>query len=109
MITKMKKFTFLIFHKEYEDFLFQLRELGAVHVEEKQEGQAINPELQESMKTYSSINSAIAYLQKFTDKKFDGSTQPASIERGIELAKEVEELKQKSEKLTQLLQSIQKE
>ena len=30
MITKMKKLTFLAYHKEYEDFLNSLRELGAV-------------------------------------------------------------------------------
>ena len=28
MITKMKKLTFLVYHKEYEEFLNSLRELG---------------------------------------------------------------------------------
>ena len=36
MITKMKKLTFLIYHKEYEQFLEQIRELGVVHIVEKQ-------------------------------------------------------------------------
>lgn len=34
MITKMKKLTFLAYHKEYEDFLNSLRELGVVHIVE---------------------------------------------------------------------------
>ena len=38
MITKMKKLTFLVYHKEYEDFLNSLRELGVVHIVEKQQG-----------------------------------------------------------------------
>ena len=37
MITKMKKLTFLVYHKEYEDFLNSLRELGVVHIVEKQQ------------------------------------------------------------------------
>ena len=36
MITKMKKLTFLVYHKEYEEFLNSLRELGVVHIVEKQ-------------------------------------------------------------------------
>ena len=32
MIAKMKKLTLLVYHKEYEHFLTQLRELGVVHI-----------------------------------------------------------------------------
>ena len=32
MITKMKKLTFLIYHKDYECFLQNIRDLGVVHV-----------------------------------------------------------------------------
>ncbi len=46
MITKMKKYTFLVFHKEYAAFLEQLREAGVVHVSEKAEGVADDPQLQ---------------------------------------------------------------
>ncbi len=38
MITKMKKLTFLVYHKEYEAFLKQLQELGVLHVQPTQEG-----------------------------------------------------------------------
>ena len=44
MITKMKKLTFLVYHKEYEEFLNSLRELGVVHIVEKQQGAADNTE-----------------------------------------------------------------
>ena len=39
MITKMKKLTFLVYHKEYELFLQKIRELGVVHIVEKQLGE----------------------------------------------------------------------
>lgn len=34
MIVKMNKYSFLIFHKEYSDFLIRLRDLGVVHIHE---------------------------------------------------------------------------
>ncbi len=33
MIEKVNKYLFLIFHKEYKDFLIQLRSLGVVHIQ----------------------------------------------------------------------------
>lgn len=47
MITQMKKYTFLVFHREYEAFLEQLREVGVVHVTEKAAGMAEDAHLQE--------------------------------------------------------------
>lgn len=47
MITQMKKYTFLVFHREYETFLEQLREVGVVHVTEKAAGVAEDAHLQE--------------------------------------------------------------
>lgn len=38
MIEKMKKYDFLIYHKDYQTFLYKLRELGVVHVTQKQAG-----------------------------------------------------------------------
>ena len=47
MITQMKKYTFLVFHLEYEAFLEQLREVGVVHITEKAAGMADDAHLQE--------------------------------------------------------------
>lgn len=57
MIAKMKKLTFLIYHKEYEQFLNDLRDLGVVHVIEKQHGEldADMQEFMQSMSTYKTI------------------------------------------------------
>ena len=38
MITQMKKYTFLVFHRDYESFLTQLRDLGVVHITQKAAG-----------------------------------------------------------------------
>ena len=46
MIVKMSKYAFMVYHREYDSFLAQLRELGVVHVKE---GKSIldNAELQD--------------------------------------------------------------
>lgn len=46
MIVNMKKYTFLVFHKEYDAFLTNLREAGVVHVSEKAEGVANDEHVQ---------------------------------------------------------------
>jgi len=38
MITRMKKYDFLIYHKDYQHILLKLRELGIVHIVQKQLG-----------------------------------------------------------------------
>ena len=38
MITQMKKYTFLVFHRDYEPLLTQLRDLGVVHITQKAAG-----------------------------------------------------------------------
>lgn len=63
MITRMKKLTFLVFHKDYESFLEQLRDLGVVHVEVKQEGEAENAELQHDVYMLNRTNAVISALE----------------------------------------------
>ena len=64
MITKMKKLTFLVYHKEYEDFLNSLRELGVVHIVEKQQGAAENVELQDNIRLSARLAAALKVLQR---------------------------------------------
>jgi len=42
MIGKMTKYTFLVFHKEYDAFLQELREQGVLHVKERENGGAMD-------------------------------------------------------------------
>ncbi|MBO4564411.1 MAG: hypothetical protein J5720_03170 [Bacteroidaceae bacterium] len=48
MIQKMKKLTFLVTNKEYDQFLANIRQLGVVHIEELQKG-ATSEELQANL------------------------------------------------------------
>ena len=46
MITTMKKYTFLVFHRDYEAFLTELREAGVVHVTQRAAGLAEDADMQ---------------------------------------------------------------
>ena len=65
MITKMKKLTFLVYYKEYEAFLNGVRDLGVVHVAEKQQGVADNTELQDSIRLSARLQATERLLQAF--------------------------------------------
>ena len=48
MIEKMHKYTFLVFHKQYNDFLHKLQGVGVLHVKEKPEGNTENDALRDA-------------------------------------------------------------
>ena len=60
MITQMKKYTFLVFHRDYEAFLEQLRSLGVVHITEKTSGTAEDATLQSLLQQADRLRKTIA-------------------------------------------------
>ncbi len=106
MITKMKKFTFLVYYKDYETFLQNIRDLGVVHVAEKMQGTPDNADLQESIKLSTRITATQKFLQtlnaEVTEQKGDAT-------RGMKALEEVEELQNEKARLTQQLQAYAKE
>jgi V/A-type H+-transporting ATPase subunit I len=70
MVTKMKKYTFLIFHKDYHPFLYALRELGVMHVVEKQCGAVEeNSDLHHLINTGKRFGEAIKALNKIKEEQ----------------------------------------
>ncbi len=110
MITKMKKLTFLVYHKEYEQFLNSLRELGVVHIVEKQQGAADNTELQENIRLSNRLMASLKLLQNQKHAKDavivkEGGTAT----HGLQVLDEVDALQTEHGKLSQQLQSYAKE
>ncbi len=60
MITQMKKYTFLVFHRDYETFLEQLRNLGVVHITEKAAGVVNDEHLQALLQKADLLKKTIA-------------------------------------------------
>ena len=110
MITKMKKLTFLVYHKEYEEFLNSLRELGVVHIVEKQQGAADNTELQENIRLFNRLAATLKLLQNQKhEKKAVIATEGGTATRGMQVLDEVDALQTEHGKLSQQLQSYAKE
>ncbi len=109
MITKMKKLTFLVYHKEYEAFLNGVRELGVVHVAEKQQGVADNTELQENIRLSNRLQATEKMLLALKPAKPAVAETPGSADRGREVLEEVEILQSEKNKLQTQLQAYLKE
>ena len=110
MITKMKKLTFLVYHKEYEGFLNSLRELGVVHIVEKQQGAADNTELQENIRLSNRLAATLKLLQNQKhEKNAVIAAEGGTAVRGMQVLDEVDALQTEHGKLSQQLQSYAKE
>lgn len=82
MITKMKKLTFLVFYKEYEEFLERLRAMGVVHIQQKEQGQINNQALQDDIHLLGRCNTALQVLEPLVKPTGDtpATTQPTAAE-----------------------------
>ena len=66
MIVSMKKYAFLVYHKEYDAFLLKLRELGVVHLAEK-EG-VVTEEIRLQFQKADQLDKIIRFLEARTIK-----------------------------------------
>ena len=107
MITKMKKITFLVYHKEYNLFLKNLRDLGMIHIAERQQGIVDNAALQENIRLSARVSSSLKLLQNIKVEK--EVEEPSTAERGIQVLNEVESLINSKSKLQQQYQAYEKE
>lgn len=110
MITKMKKLTFLVYHKEYDAFLNNLRDLGVVHIAEKQQGMADNSALQEKIRLSARLSATIKLLQNIkTEEKVTDNSEAVSASRGMLILDEVDELLNHKSSLQQQILAYEKE
>ena len=65
MITKMKKYTFLVFHRDYDAFLEQLREAGVVHINKKAEGETEDGQLQQQLALSARLQRTISQAEQY--------------------------------------------
>ena len=75
MIEKMKKLTFLVTGKEYDDFIAGLREQGVVHVQQLKAGQT-SPQLQQALDQRLRYQQALTYLD-ISLKAWEDSLTPS--------------------------------
>ena len=106
MISKMKKLTFLVYHKEYDSFLESIRELGVVHIFTKSQGVAENSELQDNIRLTARYTAAMKYLK---GQGAEQTPHEGDAVKGEEALKQLEEMQQQLQQLSHQMQALDKE
>lgn len=102
----MKKLTFLVYYKEYEEFLKKLRDLGVVHIFTKSQGTAENQELQNRIRLAGKYAAAIKFLQGLgvvADKR------EGDASKGEKVLEILSELQNNQQQLSHRKQTLEKE
>lgn len=108
MIVPMRKYSFLVYHKHYLEFLESVRKIGVLHVIEKQEGVAENQALNEQIQLLNRIRVAQRMLKHFvTDENL--LVPAASDINGAAVLDETESRLSNLEALQQKLQLTDRE
>ena len=106
MIVPMKKYSFLIYHKEYTGFLNELRKTGILHVIEKQSGELADEKLREQYYLINQYNSVIKFLEKRAPEDKSESVEAADAHK---ILQEIKNIQSEVENKTQQLSSLKKD
>ena len=102
MIKAMNKYAFLIYHREYEEFLRLLQSLGVVHISRKRKPQDEN-ELTAILEERLTIKQLKQQLKQFLPQ--EGSDAPASVEdNGAPIVKQAQDALLKLDNLQDALE-----
>lgn len=107
MISKMKKLAFLIYYKNYDTFLEQVRNLGVVHVVTKSQGEAENQDLQATIRLSARYAAAIKLLEGMNVKAADKTS--GNADKGEQVLDKLETLQQHDAETNHRIQAIEKE
>ena len=89
MIQPMSKYAFLVFHRDYEAVLHQLRELGVLHIQERRDTREVE-ELQQIQQERGEVKTLLRQLRPFAEGQ-DSELHPRLRQRaeGLELSREL--------------------
>jgi V/A-type H+/Na+-transporting ATPase subunit I len=103
MIAKMSKYSFLVYHAEFNGFLETLRKIGVVHVKEKAEGLPDDEQVSQKLTAQKQVAETIKYLKS---RKVGGAENNGLT--AIEVVGKVKQLRDGIEALNVDLQSTAK-
>lgn len=111
MIIPMKKYAFMVYHKEYDQFLTTLRELGVVHIKDTK-SIADFQELQGMVAERKQVSVMIRSLEKRNGEQKElalSPGRPVTKAEGMALLQSIEDLQEEKVRLQAKSQSIWKE
>jgi V/A-type H+-transporting ATPase subunit I len=115
MIVPMKKYAFMVYHKEYDTFLHTLRDVGVVHVKERKKAKTGNAELDDILSVRKNLKTTMDCF-----KSLNGETEPETTtslaparkitkQEGLHLIEKFEALQEKKTQLLAEKQTLQKD
>ncbi|HRZ98771.1 MAG TPA: V-type ATPase 116kDa subunit family protein [Paludibacter sp.] len=104
----MKRYSFLVYHRQYTEFLDKVRETGVLHVIEKPEGIAENDALREKMQLAARTKTVINRIEKLIPKGAILKTETKE-NAGLELLINIENKFSAKESLEQKLQLAERD
>ncbi len=107
MIVKMLKYTFLVYHRQYDDFLERLRSVGVLHIDELPEGVGGNDSLRDKMHTVDQLDKKIKEAKALVP----ADRIPASVGNYVDadVMSGMEQIKADITKTTQSIRHLQSE
>ena len=101
MIEPMKKYSFLVYHKEYIDFLKGIQNLGVLHVIEKESGEIEDEETRVRYQHINELTHAIKFLsnREVTSKPNKKETDGLVILNELKKLQEDQESNQQQSKV----------
>ncbi len=105
MISPMTKYSFLIYHKDYEKFLDDLRDFGIAHIIENDS--EISDEIREQFQKITSVNKTIRYLERRGVERTEDAEENVGG-NGEDVFNEVNQLQSKIETVRQQIAQLRK-
>lgn len=105
MIVPMKKYSFLVYHKEYESFLQSVQEIGVLHVIEKALDDVEDENLRDKYALIAQLSNAISFLEK---RDIEGSGTSTDSD-GYKVLSELQTLQKENDAHQQKLAAIEKD
>ncbi|PKN74631.1 MAG: hypothetical protein CVU49_07225 [Candidatus Cloacimonetes bacterium HGW-Cloacimonetes-2] len=104
MIEKMRKYSFVLYHLDYGDFLKKLQDLGVLHIESSKVAE--NPALIQNQELMAEYSDAIKYLEKYSSPDAKPSASPLPVKA---ILNKVNQAKEELEKLSRQKEAIRKQ
>ena len=109
MVATMKKFVFLAFHRDWDQFLLNLRDMGMIHVVEHDRKDIDEERLYSLIKNKKELEEAKKVLRRSRDKKLDAAFNEPDAEFGSTIPAEIEKIEIEKSLLNQQLMVATKE
>ncbi len=112
MITKMNKYSFLVYHKDYECFLKNLQQMGVVHIEHNQVKEN-HPLLEQLSQQQKKIEEQLSLLENIKTEYKDQSAEEGesllSSNEKENLIDSIDSLNEEINKAQAMIQALEKE